>query len=195
MISAEFVVAAGKPAQFPAGGRPEVALAGRSNVGKSSLLNTLVGKRNLAIVSKTPGRTQTINFYLVGGKFFLVDLPGYGFAKVPEEVKRHWSYLVEEYFRDRRQLGGVVQIVDIRHPPTDLDRQLWEWLRYYHVPAAVVATKADKISRGQGLKQLQAIKETLRLPAETPLIIFSAKTGEGRQELWRVVGRWAGLTP
>lgn len=193
--SAEFFAVAAKLEQCPAGQRPEVALAGRSNVGKSSLLNTLIGKKNLAIVSKTPGRTQTINFYLINGKFFLVDLPGYGFARVPEELKRHWGFLVEGYLRNRPQLRGVVQIVDIRHPPTDLDRQLSEWLRYYRVPAAVAATKADKISRGQGLRQLQVIKKTLRLPEEVPLIMFSAKTGEGRQELWRVLCRWAGLAP
>jgi len=190
--SVEFFTAAAKLEQCPAGQRPEVALAGRSNVGKSSLLNTLAGKKNLAVVSKTPGRTQTINFYLVGGKFFLVDLPGYGFAKVPAELQRHWGYLVEGYLRGRPQLAGVVQIVDIRHPPTELDQQLYDWLRHYGVPAAVAATKADKISRGLGLKQLQVIRKTLGLTEEVPLIMFSAKTGEGRPELWCVVRRWAG---
>ena len=190
--SVDFFTAAAKLEQCPAGQRPEIALAGRSNVGKSSLLNALSGKK-IAIVSKTPGRTQTVNFYLVEGKFFLVDLPGYGFAKVPAELQRHWGVLVEGYLRDRRQLRGVVQIVDIRHPPAELDRQLFEWLRHYRIPAAVAATKADKISRGQGLRQLQVIRKTLQLPEEVPLIAFSAKTGEGRPELWRVVGRWAGL--
>ncbi|MCL6449032.1 MAG: ribosome biogenesis GTP-binding protein YihA/YsxC [Armatimonadetes bacterium] len=193
--SVEFFAAAAKLEQCPAGQRPEVALAGRSNVGKSSLLNTLAGKKNLAVVSKTPGRTQTINFYLVDGKFFLVDLPGYGFAKVPAELQRYWGVLVEGYLRDRPQLAGVVQIVDVRHPPTELDRQLSDWLRHYGVPAAVAATKADKISRGRVLKQLQVIRKTLGLPEEIPLITFSAKTGEGRPELWRVVRRWAGLAP
>jgi len=191
--SAEFFAAAARLEQCPAGQRPEVALAGRSNVGKSSVLNTLVGKKNLAVVSKTPGRTQTINFYLVEEKFFLVDLPGYGFAQVPAELQRRWGVLVEGYLRDRPQLRGVVQIVDIRHPPGELDQQLSGWLRHYGVPAAVAATKADKISRGQGLRQLPVIRKTLQLPEEVPLIMFSAKTGEGRPELWRVVARWAGL--
>ncbi len=193
--SAEFLVAAARLEQCPAGAKPEVALAGRSNVGKSSLLNALVNKRNLAKVSKTPGRTQTLNFYLINKKFILVDLPGYGFARVPEELKRHWSCLVEGYLRQREQLRGVVQIVDIRHVPSTLDQQLYEWLRYYSVPAAVAATKADKISRGQGLKQLQLIKQTLRLAEGVPLIMFSAKTGEGKNELWRIIGRWAGFAP
>jgi GTP-binding protein len=194
-ISAEFLVAAAKIEQCPAGQNPEVALAGRSNVGKSSLLNNLVRKRNLAIVSKTPGRTQTINFYLVQKEFFLVDLPGYGFARVPAEVKRRWSSLVERYLQQREQLRGVVLVVDVRHPPTDLDHQLGEWLKYFGVPFAVVATKADKISRSQGPRQLMIIKKTLQLTENVPLLMFSAQTGEGRRELWRVIGRWVGFLP
>lgn len=189
-VPAEFFRAVSSFEQCPAGQRPEVALAGRSNVGKSSLLNALVNRKKLAVVSKTPGRTQTINFYLVQGRFFLVDLPGYGYARVPGELKRSWSRLVEEYLHKREQLRGIVQILDIRLPPTGLDRQLFEWLQFYGLPAAVVATKADKVSRGEGIRCLSVIREALRMPEEMPLIRFSALTGEGKKELWRVIESW-----
>ncbi|MGB9904449.1 MAG: ribosome biogenesis GTP-binding protein YihA/YsxC [Desulfotomaculales bacterium] len=189
-VPVEFFGAASAYEQCPAGQRPEVALAGRSNVGKSSLLNALAKRKKLAAVSKTPGRTRTINFYLVKNSYFLVDLPGYGYARVPGELKKSWSRLVEDYLHNRKQLRGILHLVDIRLTPGELDRQLAEWLRFSGLPAAVVATKADKISRGEGQRQLALIKEALRLPAEVPLIRFSAVTGEGKKELWQIIEKW-----
>jgi len=190
VVSAGFKASAIELAQCPAGVEYEVALAGRSNVGKSSLLNKLVNRKSLARVSNTPGRTQTLNFYLINRQFFLVDLPGYGYAKAPGEIKRSWGRLVESYLQERKQLCGVVQIVDLRHPPTGQDNQLYEWLSHYQLPAAVVATKADKLSRSSALKQMRIIKETLDLTDEVPLIIFSAKTGQGKDEIWQIIEYW-----
>jgi GTP-binding protein len=189
-VPVEFFGAASVYEQCPAGQKPEVALAGRSNVGKSSLLNALAKRKKLAAVSKTPGRTRTINFYLVKNSYFLVDLPGYGYARVPGELKTNWSRLVEDYLHNRKQLRGILHLVDIRLTPGELDRQLAEWLRFSGLPAAVVATKADKISRGEGQRQLALIKEALRLPADVPLIRFSAVTGEGKKELWQIIEKW-----
>ncbi|MGB9803631.1 ribosome biogenesis GTP-binding protein YihA/YsxC [Desulfofundulus sp.] len=192
IVSAEFVRSITELNRCPDGGRPEVALAGRSNVGKSSLLNCLVNRRNLARTSNTPGRTRTINFYLINKRFYLVDLPGYGYARVPEKVRLNWGPLIEGYLSHRPELRGVVQIVDLRHPPTAQDVQLYQWLKHHHLPAVVVATKADKLSRSQGLQQLQVVRQTLGLVEEDRLIKFSARTREGRDELWRVIEDWVG---
>ncbi|MDQ0285484.1 GTP-binding protein [Desulfofundulus luciae] len=190
IVSAEFVKSITELDRCPAGGRPEVALAGRSNVGKSSLLNCLVNRRNLARTSNTPGRTRTLNFYLINNRFYLVDLPGYGYARVPEKMRANWGPLIEGYLSRRPELRGVIQIVDLRHPPTAQDVQLYQWLKYHHLPAVVVATKADKLSKSQGLRQLQVVRQTLGLTGEDLLIKFSARTREGRDELWRVIGEW-----
>lgn len=190
IVSAEFVKSVADLQRCPAGGRPEVALAGRSNVGKSSLLNCLVNRRNLARTSNTPGRTRTLNFYLINNRFYLVDLPGYGYARVPEKMRASWGPLIEGYLSCRPELRGVIQIVDLRHPPTAQDVQLYQWLKHHHLPAVVVATKADKLSKSQGLRQLLVVRQTLGLTGDDPLIKFSARTREGRDELWRVIEGW-----
>ncbi|SHI98297.1 ribosome biogenesis GTP-binding protein YihA/YsxC [Desulfofundulus thermosubterraneus] len=190
IVSAEFVKSVADLQRCPAGGRPEVALAGRSNVGKSSLLNCLVNRRNLARTSNTPGRTRTLNFYLINNRFYLVDLPGYGYARVPEKMRVGWGPLIEGYLSRRPELRGVIQIVDLRHPPTAQDVQLYQWLKHHHLPAVVVATKADKLSKSQGLRQLLVVRQTLGLTGDDPLIKFSARTREGRDELWRVIEGW-----
>ncbi len=190
IVSAEFVRSVTDLNRCPAGGRSEVALAGRSNVGKSSLLNCLVNRRNLAVTSNTPGRTRTLNFYLINNRFYLVDLPGYGYARVPEKMRISWGPLIEGYLSRRPELRGVVQIVDLRHPPTAQDVQLYQWLKHHQLPTVVVATKADKLSKSQGLRQLQVVRQTLGLAGEDPLIKFSARTREGRDELWRVIEGW-----
>ncbi|AEG14025.1 YihA family ribosome biogenesis GTP-binding protein [Desulfofundulus sp. TPOSR] len=190
IVSAEFVKSVVDLQRCPAGGRPEVALAGRSNVGKSSLLNCLVNRRNLARTSNTPGRTRTLNFYLINNRFYLVDLPGYGYARVPEKMRASWGPLIEGYLSRRPELRGVIQIVDLRHPPTAQDVQLYQWLKHHHLPAVVVATKADKLSKSQGLRQLLVVRQTLGLTGDDPLIKFSARTREGRDELWRVIEGW-----
>jgi GTP-binding protein len=185
--SAEFLVSAGRPEQFPRGPWPEVAFAGRSNVGKSSMINRLLGRRQLARVSGTPGRTRTINFYRVNGAFHFVDLPGYGYAHVSRAVKDAWWSLVESYLAERSQLRGVVHILDARHPPTALDRDLEAFLAALGVPSLVVLTKADKVARGERRAAQRSVAESLGLPSGEATLCFSAETAEGLPELWRAI--------
>lgn len=192
VYSAEFVKSCTGLKNCPDQSHPEVALAGRSNVGKSSLLNTLVGRKKLARTGKTPGRTQTINYFLVNGNLFIVDLPGYGYAKVPERVRAQWGPMVESYLQGREQLKGVILIVDIRHQPTAQDRQMCQWLRHYGLPYAIVATKCDKISRGQVQKHLAVVKRVLELEKNDFLIPFSAQTRRGKNDIWGVINYWTG---
>lgn len=189
---AEFVTSAVKTADYPAGELPEVALAGRSNVGKSSLLNKLVNRKGLARTSNTPGRTRLINFFRVNGVFHLVDLPGYGYAKVSLREKESWRKMVEGYLMTRKNLQGVVLLVDSRHPPTAQDVQMYDWLKYRGVDAVVVATKADKNSRSRLLQSLKVIRAVLPLADGHQLVPFSAETGQGREELLEIIGHWVG---
>lgn len=183
----DFKISAAGKNQFPREGLPEIAFVGRSNVGKSSLLNTLVGRRNLARVSQTPGKTRLINFFLVNDRFYLVDLPGYGFARVSKDVKLQWGKLIETYLRERRELIGVVQLIDLRHPPFVADGQMLNALGEFRLPLIIVATKADKISRGRRQEQVKQIRSLLHLPADFPVICHSVKTGEGREELLALI--------
>jgi GTP-binding protein len=185
--TAAFLVSAGLPQQFPGGARPEIAFAGRSNVGKSSLINRLLGRGRLAHTSSTPGRTRTINFYEVNGRFLFVDLPGYGYAKVSRVVKEAWWALVEGYVTERPQLRGVVHIVDGRHPPTPQDQELRDFLQALGLPSPVVLTKADKVSRGQWAALRTAAASALGLPSPGAAILFSAESGEGAPEIWRAI--------
>lgn len=187
--AARFVLGAARPNQFPASDAAEVAFAGRSNVGKSSLLNRLVRRRALARVSKTPGRTQQINFFSVGDALMLVDLPGYGFARVPVAVQARWRTLVERYLTSREQLHGVVVIVDVRRGVQDEDQRLVDFLRAHETPVLLVATKIDKLARGARTEQLA------RMAADHPgreIVPFSALSGEGVESLWAAVRRLAG---
>ena len=187
VTAASFLVSAGLPEQFPGGGRPEIAFAGRSNVGKSSLINRLIGRRRLAHTSSTPGRTRTINFYEINQRFLFVDLPGYGYAKVTRTLKEAWWALVEGYLAGRPQLCGVIHILDARHPPTPLDQDLFAFLDAAAVPSLVVLTKADKLPRGQWGATRSAAARVLGLPAPDLAILFSAETGDGVPEVWRAV--------
>jgi len=182
--STRFVAGASSPERLPPQSLPEVAFAGRSNVGKSSLLNRLVGRRGLARVSRTPGRTQQINFFAINERVLLVDLPGYGFAKVPMVVRDRWRGLVESYLTSRRSLCGVIVIVDVRRGVQEEDQQLVDFLTANRVRAAMVITKVDKLPRGQRVRELRRI-EAQRPGA--PMIPFSAVTGEGAKDLWRVI--------
>lgn len=170
-----------KTEQLPADGLPEIALVGRSNVGKSSLINRLANRRNLAKSSSTPGKTRTINYYLINESFYMVDLPGYGFAKVARTEKERWGKMIESYLRHRTQLCGVIQLLDIRHPPSENDLLMKDWLQKEGIPLLVVATKADKISRGARSKNLAVIRKNMNLDLEP--LFFSAQTGAGRDEL------------
>ena len=172
-----------KPSQYPAPDLREIAFAGRSNVGKSSLLNLLTGRRKLARVSGSPGKTRTINFYIINDAFRIVDLPGYGYAKVAKSVSAGWGEMMERYLQNRENLVKVVQLVDIRHAPSKQDVEMYEYLRHYGLDGLVVATKADKISRNQMAKQMKLIKQTLGLSSEDVVIQVSALKKTGYQEL------------
>jgi GTP-binding protein len=192
--SAEFIRGATRPEQWPTDGLPEIAFAGRSNVGKSSLINSLTGRKKLAVVSKTPGRTRQINFFHINGQLYFVDLPGYGFANVSKKERASWGRMIETYLGKSPHLAGVVVILDIRRTPSDDDIQMLYWCRTFGVRPLPVLTKADKLSRNQRAKQKAAIAKALADEidvTETPLVLFSAKTGEGRRELLGELDRWA----
>ncbi|AJE02412.1 ribosome biogenesis GTP-binding protein YihA/YsxC [Geobacter pickeringii] len=187
VTSAEFVKSATKPANYPPEEFPEVAFAGRSNVGKSSLINVLVNRKGLVRTSSTPGRTQLLNFFLVNGGLMLVDLPGYGFAKVPLAVKKQWGPMMETYLASRRTLGCVVLILDIRRVPTEEDCQMLQWLRAYDIPTLVVVTKCDKVSKNERAKQAAVIARETGLPRDE-MLFFSALSREGKDAVWGRIG-------
>ena len=186
--SAEFILSASSPWQFPPPTLPEIAFAGRSNVGKSTLINSLLNRKKLVKTSSTPGKTQLINFFNINDKFHFVDLPGYGFAKVPENVRKQWQRLIESYLQERESLRNVVLIVDSRHGPTAQDRQLKDWLDYYERPVLIVASKVDKLKRGQIQKNLKIIRQDLALN-KTPLAHSSLEKGR-REEIWKNLNPW-----
>ena len=186
--SAEFILSASSPWQFPPPTLPEIAFAGRSNVGKSTLINSLLNRKKLVKTSSTPGKTQLINFFKINDKFHFVDLPGYGFAKVPETVRQQWQRLIEAYLQERESLRNVVLIIDSRHGPTSQDRQLKEWLDYYDRPVLIVASKIDKLKRGQIQKHLKIIRQDLSLDT-APLAHSSLEKGR-RDEIWKNLNPW-----
>lgn len=185
--SVQFVVSALDPRQYPRDRRPEIAFVGRSNVGKSSLLNTLLGRKGLAKTSSTPGKTQTLNFFDVNERFYFVDLPGYGFAKAPKSMKDAWNQVLAEYLRTRDTLRLVVSLVDARHKPSALDVEMLHLLEEAEVPTLVVATKIDKLKRSQRNPAFKAIRETLDLHDDMLVLPFSSETKEGVKELWQVI--------
>lgn len=180
----EYAGTVARPGQELPGELPQIAFSGRSNVGKSSLINTLLRRtrKKIAHVSGRPGKTQTINFYRVNGRFFLVDLPGYGFARVPDAVRESWKRLVESYLSEEEGLRGVVHLVDSRHPPTDLDHQMIDYLARLGLPTLVALTKMDKLGRQKRKQSLERAARELGLEREQ-IVPFSAKTGEGREVL------------
>jgi GTP-binding protein len=180
--TAEFETSALQPRHYPAGSLPEIAFAGRSNVGKSSLINCLVQRKKLVRTSRTPGLTRMINFFKINGGVYFVDLPGYGFAKVPEKVREQWKPMVETYLLGRKTLRGVVLIMDARHLPSPDDLQLWAWLQDRRIAAIPVLTKTDKFPQSKRSSQVKAAAQTLNIPPER-LLIFSSVTGSGRLEL------------
>ena len=182
--SAKFVCSAVTPEQYPPADLPEVAFAGRSNVGKSSLINKILNRKKLVRTSKTPGRTQLLNFFEINEVYRFVDLPGYGYAKVPAEVQKRWRPMVETYLTGRANLRGMVLLLDIRREPSKEDLDLWHWLQTVSIDVVTVVTKVDKLSKNKRHKQIAAIAKALRSKAEK-LVQFSAITGEGREELWK----------
>ena len=185
ITSAEFVKSAFNESHWTTDGLPEISFLGRSNVGKSSLLNSLLQRKGLARTSNTPGRTQSINFFLVNEAFYFTDLPGYGYAKVSKTMRSDWGKMAEEYLSEREELVLSIQLVDSRHQPTTLDKQLNEWLTYHQKHHLVVATKTDKLSSNKLKTSLQEIEKAL---PTSRIISYSALTGKGREEVWRAIG-------
>ena len=186
ILSAEFVTSATKPDQYPPVKHPEMAFAGRSNVGKSSLINTLVNRKRLVKTSSTPGRTQLINFFDINNLITFVDLPGYGYAKVPTAVRKKWGPMIETYLSGRVSLKGVVVILDIRRIPRQEEHELIDWLKYFSIVGILVLTKTDKLSKTKRLKQHLAIAEALAVDPDK-LILFSAKSRQGRDAVWDAI--------
>lgn len=180
---AEFVCSFVDIKNLPEDNLPEIALVGRSNVGKSSLINKVVNRKNLAKSSSTPGKTRMLNYYIINTEWYMVDLPGYGYAKVSKTERDKWGKMIESYLSNREQLRGVVQLLDIRHPPSANDILMKEWLEHYEVPVLLVATKADKVSRNEKQKNVGVIRKTLQLTSEQKPILFSAQSGEGVDEV------------
>lgn len=182
----EMVMSAVSATQYPTDGKPEIALVGRSNVGKSSLTNTLINRKNFARTSSQPGKTQTLNFYNVEDQLYFVDVPGYGYAKVSKKQREAFGHMIEEHITSRKQLRGVISLVDARHDPSDDDISMYEWLHYYNIPILVVATKADKISRSRFNKYESNIKRTLGFDEEdSDFQFFSSETKYGKDEVWQ----------
>lgn len=187
VTSAEIVISAVKPDQYPEVDLPEFALAGRSNVGKSSFINKMINRKALARTSSKPGKTQTLNFYLINEMLHFVDVPGYGYAKVSKREREIWGKMIETYLTTREQLKAVVQIVDLRHPPSNDDVMMYEFVKHYDIPVVIIATKADKIPKGKWDKHLKVVRETLDLEPGDHLIKFSSETGLGKDEAWSVL--------
>jgi GTP-binding protein len=190
VTSSDIVISAVKREQYPDTTIPEFALAGRSNVGKSSFINKMLNRRGLARISSKPGKTQTLNFYLINEILHFVDVPGYGYAKVSKSEREAWGRMIETYFTTREQLKAVVLIVDLRHPPTADDRMMYDFLKHYEIPCIIVATKADKIPKGKWQKHLKVTKETLDIHPHDHIILFSSETGLGKDEAWKVLGEY-----
>ncbi|MCL1630526.1 ribosome biogenesis GTP-binding protein YihA/YsxC [Sporolactobacillus sp. CPB3-1] len=187
VTQADYVISAVGPAQYPNNGLPEFALAGRSNVGKSSFINKMLNRRNLVRISEKPGKTQKLNYFIINDSFYFVDVPGYGYAKVSKKEKEAWGRMLETYFAERTVLSAVVHLVDLRHPPSKEDVQMHEFLAFYKRPVITIATKADKIPKSRQQKHKQIIAQTLSLTPEDPLILFSSQTGAGKEEAWRAL--------
>jgi GTP-binding protein len=185
--SAELTISAAKEEQFPKGPFPEIALSGRSNVGKSSFINTLLGRKGLARISQRPGKTRTLNYYWINDRFHFVDVPGYGYAKVSKSEREAWGRVMETYFQNREQLKAVVQIVDLRHKPSKEDVMMFDWLKHHERPVIVIATKADKVSKGKWSQHTSWIKQEMKLQEEDQLILFSSETAQGKDKAWNAI--------
>lgn len=183
----ELVISAVRPDQYPEDGLPEFALAGRSNVGKSSFINKMIGRKSMARISSKPGKTQTLNFYKIEEKLFYVDVPGYGYAKVSKSEREAWGKMIERYITGREPLRAVIQIVDLRHPPSKDDVAMYDFMKHFEIPCIIIATKADKIPRGKWDKHKKIVRTTLDMDKSDPLIVFSSETGLGKDEAWQEI--------
>ena len=186
---AELIISAASAKQYPETNYPEVAFVGHSNVGKSSLINKILSRRNLARTSGQPGKTQTLNFFNINDLLYFVDVPGYGFAKVSKTQRAAFGTMIEEYITTRQQLKGVIYLVDSRHEPTEDDKLMYHWLDYYQVPIVVVATKIDKLSKGRWNQAESMLRKTLDFKHQQDMIVFSAETGEGVEKIWEWINQ------
>ena len=186
-------IVCGINSKLPSTGRPEVAFAGKSNVGKSSLINALMNRKSLARTSAAPGKTQTINFYNVNEAIYLVDLPGYGYARASEEIKAKWGKMIEDYLHQSNEIRAVFLLIDIRHDPTENDRIMYRWILDHGYEPIIIATKLDKIKRSQVQKQIKAVRQGLKVVPGTMIIPFSAQTKQGREEIWEVIDQLTGF--
>lgn len=192
--SAELETVCGITSTLPENDKPEVAFAGKSNVGKSSLINALMNRKSLARTSGQPGKTQTINFYHINNELYYVDLPGYGYAKVSQSIKEKWGKMIERYLRMSKQLRAIFLLIDIRHEPSANDKSMYDWIVYNGFQPIIIATKLDKINRSQKDKHLKMIREGLQVASGTKIIPFSAETKQGREEIWACIEEICGLT-
>lgn len=190
----DLTISAVHPDQYPSTDYPEIALVGRSNVGKSSLTNTLINRKNFAHTSSQPGKTQTLNFYNVEDKLYFVDVPGYGYAKVSKKQREEFGQMIENYLTQRDQLRGVIMLVDGRHAPTADDLQMYQWLAYYKLPILVVATKIDKVKPSQFTKVQKLVKDKLEFQGKQPLVLFSAMSKRGKEDVWRWIKEQTGVS-
>lgn len=191
--NASLTISAVQPKQYPAAGMPEIAMAGRSNVGKSSCINKLLNRNKLARTSATPGKTATINFYNIDDQVFFVDLPGYGFARVSKEEQVRWGKMINTYLDTRETLCGVLLLVDARHKPTQNDVMMYNWIQERFGEVTVVATKCDKLGKTKIAENLEVIRQTLRLTDADVLLPFSGEKGTGKEELWQEISRITGV--
>ncbi len=185
--NAKYELTAVRPDQYPKSEVPEIAFAGRSNVGKSSFINTLLNRKNLARVGATPGKTRELNFYNIDNTIYFVDLPGYGYAGVSKEQKSSWGRMIETYLTTRPQLALIMLLVDIRHKPSNDDIQMYGWIKSFNVPHIIAATKADKISRSELFKKIKDIRETLGLEENEKVVPFSSEKRTGKDEIWQLI--------
>ncbi|MCR5083691.1 MAG: ribosome biogenesis GTP-binding protein YihA/YsxC [Parasporobacterium sp.] len=183
----ELETVCGITSKLPENDKPEIAFAGKSNVGKSSLINGLINRKALARTSSQPGKTQTINFYNVNNDLYFVDLPGYGFANVPQSVKEKWGKMIENYLKSSQMLKAVFLLIDIRHDPSKNDKEMYDWIVYNGYEPVIIATKLDKIKRSQIDKQIKAVRTGLNAKKETIIIPFSSVTKQGRDEIWQTI--------
>ncbi|EEU30657.1 ribosome biogenesis GTP-binding protein YsxC [Limosilactobacillus coleohominis 101-4-CHN] len=190
----DLTISAVHPDQYPSTDYPEIALVGRSNVGKSSLTNALINRKNFAHTSSQPGKTQTLNFYNVEDKLYFVDVPGYGYAKVSKKQREEFGQMIENYLTQRSQLRGVIMLVDGRHAPTADDVQMYQWLAYYELPILVVATKIDKVKPSQFTRVQKLVKDKLEFQEKQPLVLFSAMSKRGKEDVWRWIEEQTGVS-
>ncbi|NLL00646.1 MAG: YihA family ribosome biogenesis GTP-binding protein, partial [Clostridiales bacterium] len=184
----------GITSEFPENDKPEIAFAGKSNVGKSSLINSLMNRKALARTSSQPGKTQTVNFYNINDALYFVDLPGYGYAKTPEAIKEKWGKMVERYLMNSKQLKLIFLLIDIRHEPSQNDKNMYEWIVYHGFMPVVIATKMDKLKRSQIAKHVKMIREGIGGKSETKIIPYSSLTKQGKDEIWDYIVEICGLT-